>query len=365
MKLEIIRDKFLEAVLVVEKVSGKHVSLPILSMIILEAKNDTLTLKATNLDVGVEISVPAKIAEGGLIALSGSILKNYLSNIKSKNVVCEMVESILKIKTEEGEVAINTSSPEDFPVIPKITDGKSFKINNKDFLNGLNSVIWAASVSTIKPELSSVFIKEEGGDLVFVATDSFRLAEKKIKNKTARGFDPILIPFKNASEVARIFENYSGDLDVVISKNQLSINTQNIHLSSRLVDGNFPDYRQIIPKEFETKATMLKQDLLQALKLSSFFSDSFNQIIISINPSKKLFGVSTKNNTIGESKQDIKAVLEGDSITVPFNHRYVLDCLQSVDGESITLKVAGSTKPLVVSPASNSSFTYLIMPMNR
>lgn len=365
MKIEIIRDKFLEAVSSVEKVSGKHVSLPILSQIILEAKGDTLVLKATNLDVGVEVSVPAKIAEEGVVALSGSVLKSYLSSIKSKNVVCETKESILKINSGDGEVSINISSPEEFPVIPKISDGKSFSINSKDFLNGLNSVLWAASVSTIKPELSSVFIKEEGDDLVFVATDSFRLAEKKVKSKTVRGFDPILIPFKNALEIARIFESYSGDLDIVISKNQLSITTPNTHLSSRLVDGNFPDYRQIVPKEFETKATMLKQDLLQALKLSSLFSDSFNQIIISINPSKKLFEVSTKNTSVGESKQDIKAVLEGDSAQMPFNHRYVFDCLQSIDGESVILKVAGPSKPLVVTPASNSSFTYLIMPMNR
>ncbi len=365
MKIEIIREKLLDAVTVVEKAAGKHVSLPILSLIVLEAKGDSLNLRATNLDIGVEMSVPAKVLEEGVLALSGSVLKAFLSNTKSKNVTCETSESILKINTEEGEVSINTSSPEDFPMIPKIKGEKSFRINSKDFISGLNSVLWAASVSTIKPELSSVFIKEEGDDLVFVATDSFRLAEKKIKSKTVRGFEPILIPFKNALEIVRIFENHSGDLDIVISKNQLSITTPMIHLSSRLVDGNFPDYRQIMPKEFETKATMLKQDLLQVLKLSSFFSDAFNQIIISIFPNKKLLQISTKNNTVGESKQEIKGVFEGESATMPFNHRYVFDCLQSIDSESLTFKVAGAGKPLVVSPASNASFTYLIMPMNR
>ncbi|MES2060087.1 MAG: DNA polymerase III subunit beta [Patescibacteria group bacterium] len=365
MKIEIIREKLLEAVSSAEKVSGKHVALPILSLIMLEAKGDTLALKATNLDVGVEVTLPAKISEEGTLALSGSILKSFLANIKSKNVVCETEENILKIKTDEGEVSINTSSAEEFPMIPKIEGEKSWKIGSRDFVSGLNSVLWAASVSTIKPELSSVFVKEEADDLVFVATDSFRLAEKKIKSKTARGFDPILIPFKNALEIVRIFESYSGELDIVISKNQLSITTPTTHLSSRLVDGNFPDYRQIMPKEFETKATMLKQDLLQVLKLSSFFADTFNQIIISIMPSKKLMNISTKNNTVGESRQEIKAATEGESVTMPFNHRYVFDCLQSIDSESLVMKIAGAQKPLVISPASNSSFTYLIMPMNR
>ena len=152
---------------------------------------------------------------------------------------------------------------------------------------------------------------------------------------------------------------------MAISRNQLSITTNTTHLSSRIVDGNFPDYRQIIPKEFVSSATILKQDLLAALRLGGLFADSFNQVVISIHPNKKIVGISTKNNTVGESKQEIKGIMEGEDISLPFNHRYISDCLQSIDGESVVLKFAGAGKPLVISGASNNSFLYLVMSMNR
>lgn len=365
MKLEIIRDKFLEAVSIAERITSKHLSLPILSSVVFEALKDVLVIRATNLDVGIEISVPAKVSKEGVLATSGSVLKSFLATTTSKNISCESDGSLLKIKSGDGEVAVNTLPTEDFPVIPKISGGTEFKIDSKVFLDGLRSVFWAASVSTIKPELSSVLIKEDGDELVFAATDSFRLAEKRIKNKKPLGINQILIPFKNTIEIIRTFEVFSGDLDIVLSKNQLSITTPTIHLSSRVVDGNFPDYGQIIPKEFETKAVVLKQDLLQMLKLSSFFSDTFNQIILSMSQSKKTVSLKTKNTSVGESKQDIKGVVEGTDISMPFNYKYILDCIQSIDGESVVLNVAGIGKPLVISGTSNNSFTYLVMSMNR
>jgi DNA polymerase III subunit beta len=366
MKIEIIKEKFLDAVTQVERVAGKHVSLPILSYVILEAKDGNVIIKATNLDVGVEISVAAKILEDGVVAVSGSLMKAFLSNTgKDKNITLETNENVCKIISGQSEAVFNTMSAEDFPVIPKVTDGKSFVINSKEIVLGLKSVVWSSAVSTIKPELSSVYIYEENDELVFVATDSFRLAERKIKAKKVKGFDPILIPFKNALEIIRTFENFNGDLVVVISKNQLSITTENIHLSSRVVDGNFPDYRQIMPKEFGTKATILKSDLINALKLSSLFSNSFNQLSIVFNPQDKSVELSTKNADVGESKQIIKGVVEGDDITMSFNHRYVLDCLSVIESESVILKIAGQGKPMIIMPSNNISFTYLVMSMNR
>lgn len=366
MKIEIIKEKFLEAITQSERVSGKHFSLPILSFVIIEAKGTSVVVKATNLDVGVEVSVQAKILEEGAVAVSGSLMKSFLSNSPvSKTITIENVGSVCTIISGQSEASFNTMSVEDFPVIPKVTDGKSFHIGAKELITGLKSVVWSSAVSTIKPELSSVYIYEENEDLVFVATDSFRLAERKIKVKKITGFDPILIPFKNALEIVRTFENTSSELELIISKNQLSITTEDIHLSSRVVDGNFPDYRQIIPKEFNTKATVLKADLVSALKLSSLFSNSFNQLTISFNSANKSLELSTKNNDIGEGKQAIKGVVEGDDLTMSFNHRYILDCLSVIESDSVVLKIAGQGKPMIINPSNNTLFTYLVMSMNR
>lgn len=366
MKIEIIKEKFIEAISTAERISGKHVSLPVLSSVVIEAKEDKVIVRSTNLDVGVEIFLQAKVLEEGVVAISGSLLKAFLTNTFSgKNVTCETEGSVFKVAVGNNEAIFNTVLAEDFPVIPKIEDGKKFIIGAKDFLSGLKSVLWSASISTIKPELSSVYIYEENDDLVFVSTDSFRLAERKVKMKKVKGIDPILIPFKNALEIVRVFELFGGDLDITVSKNQLSIVADNTHVSSRVVDGNFPDYRQIMPKEFVTKATILKQDLAQILKLSGIFTDNFNQVTVSFNPTQKTVEIFTKNNEVGESRQTIKGVVEGESISMSFNHRYLLDCLQSIDGESIVIKIAGHGRPTLIKPVSNDSFTYLVMSMNK
>lgn len=366
MKIEIIKDKFIDAVTQAERVSGKHVSLPVLSSVIIEAFGSNVVVRATNLDVGVEITIPAKVEKEGVVAIPNSLIKAFLGTVgQGKNIILETNDLICKVVVGQNEAIFNTVSPDDFPVIPKITSGKNFTISAKEFLSGLKSVLWSSAVSTIKPELSSVYIYEDNDDLVFVATDSFRLAERRIKAKKIRGFDPILIPFKNALEIVRVFELFGGELQINISKNQLSVTTDDIHLSSRVVDGTFPDYRQIIPKEFHTEATVLKQDFSQALKLSSLFSDSLNQVTISLDVPKKTLGIFTKNNEVGESRQVIKGAAEGESITMSFNHRYIFDCLQSIDGESIILKIAGAGRPMLITPASHNSFTYLVMSMNR
>jgi len=367
MKLEVKKEKILSAVTICEKIAGKHVSLPILSSVVLETKDNSLILKATNLDIGVEIEVQAKVLTQGSVALSGSVLKSFLSNMSGDgNVVLEQKGNNLNISLNNSVASIKTNPTDDFPVIPKVIDGKKLKINTKDFVSGVTSVWYSSSVSSIKPELSSVYIYGDNEGLVYVATDSFRLAEKKIKLKKDKedGLS-ILIPFKNISEIARIFSDVSYDIDIVTTKNQVSFFAPNIHITSRVVDGNFPDYKQIIPKTFTSSITVLKQDLLQALKLTNTFSDSFNQVVFSLSVANKNMEIKTKNNDIGEGSETIKGSVVGEDMVITFNHKYVFDCLQSIETDGVVLSFNGPGKPLVISPSHNASFTYLVMPMNR
>ena len=366
MKLEIVKEKFQNAVSACERVAGKHVSLPVLSCIILEAKNNNLTIRSTNLDVGIEISLPAKVDLEGIVAISGGVLKSFLTNSQGdKSVSLELVGNELIVSVLGSKASVKTFPSEDFPAIPKISEGKSFFIESREFVHGVTSVWYSSSVSSIKPELSSVYIYPDEESLVFVATDSFRLAEKKIKTKKAKDAVAMLIPFKNIAEVAKILGEINGEVEIFANKNQVSFIAQGIHITSRVVDGNFPDYKQIIPKEFTSSVTVLKQDFSQALKLTGIFSDSFNQVIFSVSKPNKSLEVKTKNNDIGEGLQSIKGLVEGLDLVINFNHKYIYDCLQSIDGESILLQFGGQGKPLVVSPDRNGGFTYLVMPMNR
>ena len=365
MKLECGIEKIKEGILQVEKITGKNLTLPILNSILLIAEGKSLKLRATNLSLGVEIEIPAKIEKEGVIAVSGTILAGIFSNIfQNENIHIEGEDGNLLIKTKKSRIKLKGQASDDFPTIPMV-DGKTFEIESKKLVDGIKSVYYSSSLSDIKPEISSVYIYSNEDNPVFVSTDSFRLAEKKIKINGIEEIPGILIPFKNISEILRIFGEVQDVVRVCFNKNQISFSSNNIYLTSRIIDGVFPDYRQIIPKEFKVEAVVLKQDLLNALKLSNIFSDKFNQINLLINPKEKVFELSSQNNDVGENKTYLDAAIKGEDILLGFNYKYFLDCFQSLNTDSISIRLNQPSKPIVISGNSDDSFTYLIMPMNR
>src|SRR3989344_1795751 len=335
MKLECGIEKIKEGILQVEKITGKNLTLPILNSILLIAEGKSLKLRATNLSLGVEIEIPAKIEKEGVIAVSGTILAGIFSNIfQNENIHIEGEDGNLLIKTKKSRIKLKGQASDDFPTIPMV-DGKTFEIESKKLVDGIKSVYYSSSLSDIKPEISSVYIYSNEDNLVFVSTDSFRLAEKKIKINGIEEIPGILIPFKNISEILRIFGEVQDVVSVCFNKNQISFSSEGVYLTSRIIDGVFPDYRQIIPKEFKVEAVVLKQDLLNALRISNIFSDKFNQITLSIKPKEKVFELSSQNNDVGENKTYLDAAIKGEDILLGFNYKYFLDCFQSLNTDSI------------------------------
>lgn len=365
MKTECSIEKIKNAISQVERITGKNLTLPILNSVLLIASGKSLKFRSTNLSLGIEIEIPAKIEKEGMLAISGSTLNAVFSNVsQNENVFLEEKDGNLLIKTKKSQIKLKSQSHDDFPTIPMVT-GTSFEIDSKKLIDGIKAVYYSSSVSDIKPEISSVYIYVNEDNLIFVSTDSFRLAEKKIKVKGVEESMRILVPFKNISEILKVFGEFQGIIKVCFNKNQISFSSENIYLTSRIIDGIFPDYRQIIPKEFTTEVVVLKQDLLNALKLSNVFSDKFNQVNLSIKPKEKVFELSSSNNDIGENKTYLDAVINGENIELSFNYKYFLDCFQSITTDSVSIKLSGSSRPIVISPVSDTSFTYLIMPMNR
>lgn len=365
MKIECGIEEIKNAVIQAERITGKNLTLPVLNTVVLIASGKSLKVKATNLSLGVEIEVPAKITKEGIIAISGSTLAGIFSSINQKeNVFLEEEGGNLSIKTKKSKIKIKGQAHDDFPTIPTVS-GPSFNIDSKKIIEGIKSVYYSSSVSDIKPEISSVFIYSNEDNLVFVSTDSFRLAEKKIKAKITEEITGILIPFKNINEIIRLFGENKEEIKICFNKNQISFSSRNIYLTSRLIDGIFPDYRQIIPKEAKTEAVVLKQDLINALKLSTIFSDKFNQINLAIKPKEKIFEISSANNDVGENKTTLDAALLGENVELSLNHKYFFDLFQSINTDSILIKLNQTNKPIIVSGVSDNSFIYLIMPMNK
>jgi len=365
MKLKIVTNKINNYISKIEKITGKNLNLPILNCILLEAKKNQLIIKSTNLDLGVEISLTTEVKEEGIIAVPGNVLKNLLSNISDDNILLKTEKDNLLISSKNNTSIIKSYSNNDFPLIPKIDSKNSIKIDSKKLLKGLKSVWYSASTSTIRPELSSVFVSIKNNYLYFVATDSFRLAEIKIPIKIEKEVENILIPYKNIPEIIKIFEDSEGDIEVNFTKNQISFKYNNIYLTSRIIDGIFPDYKQLIPKEYTTEIIVLLNDLINVFKIINIFSNKFNQVNFNINPKNKLFEIKSKNDEVGENLNKINAALSGDELNINFNYRYIIDSFQSINTDSVILQFNGNSKPLVIKGVSDNQFLYLVMPMNK
>lgn len=364
MKITCSVEKLKNAVNQADRITGKNLTLPVLGSILCIASGKSFKLRSTNLSLGVEIEIPAIVEKDGVFAVSGEIFVGSINSISDTETILELNGDTLTISTKHSNVSLKTNPYEDFPTLP-IVEGMSFTLPSKKISEGLKSVSFSSAISDIKPEISSVFIYPEDNNLIFVATDSFRLAEKKIPVKNISEFPGIIIPFKNTSEIIKTLSESSNDVLINLNKNQISFTLGNLYLTSRVIDGIYPDYKQIIPKESSTEAIILKEDIIQALKMAHVISDKFNQITLITKPKEKQLIISSKNNDVGEQITNITSAVKGEPVEISFNYRYLLDCFQSFNDDSVVLGLRESMKPMIIHGVSDRSFTYLIMPLNR
>ena len=367
MKITCEKKDLTQALSITEKITGTNPALPILSCVLLIVKNNILTLRSTNIELGIEVYISVKSEEDGIVAVPGNIFYNTIQNTQDEKITIETQKDTILIQTKHSKTVLNIQPYDDFPSLPIIQNDVIYTLKLENLIKGIESVIYSASHSTIKPELSSVYVYEHDKKIFFVATDSFRLAEKTTQIKEKNTLDKsFLLPLRNANEILRILNQIQeSDILVKVDKNQISFECKNIFITSRIIDGVFPDYKQIIPKDHISEVIVLKQDLINLFKKINIFSDKFGQISIDIQPKKKTFTVHTNNNTIGKTSDSIDAVIKGESITASFNYRYIFDCLNSINSDSVVLLFTGIGKPLIVKGVSDESFIYLVMPMNK
>lgn len=367
MKLESTLEKISLATSRVQKVSAKNLSLPILENILLIAKDNTLTFRSTNLHIGVEVSFPVKIKEEGEVAVNLLVFSNIISNLKNEHKLTLEVknDNLLEIKTEKSVMDIKLFPHQDFPTLPHLKDAVEIKLPIEKIIDGVRSVVYSASLSDIKPEIASVFIYPEANELVFVSTDSFRLAEKRIVLDTQQDFPGVIIPVKNIQECIKVFSGVSEDVSIFIGENQLSIQSSEIYFTSRIVDGNYPDYKQIIPQEYQTEMVLLKEDLIQSLRLVNVFSDNFNQILLKADQKAGRIDLHSRNSDVGENTTSVDAAISGKDVQMHLNHKYLSDCFASIASDSLSFSFTENNKPFIIRGVGDKSFLYLIMPMNR
>lgn len=322
-------------------------------------------MRATNLETGIDLKVDGKIITNGVVAIPATILQQITSSFNQEgSVTLEHTGNIVSITNGTGKSSIKTIPYDDFPSIPFPENPKNRIVLPGTLLKNLfTSVASCASQSTIRPELASIYLSIAGGVLTSVATDSFRLVEKKIplSNKGTQGH--FLIPAKNAVEIAQALP----DDEIILSfdENQCAFVGNTGTLVSRLTNATYPDYRQIIPKESVVEAVVLKKDFETALKRTMIFSDSFQKINLNFKPNKNTLSFFAKNTDIGESSENISAQVSGAALDLFFNHKYLSTILSLTAAESISLTAAGIGRPLIIRGTSDTSLLYLVSPMNQ
>ncbi len=348
---------------IVSKISTKHVTLPILQCVLLEVKKKNLLIKATNLEIGIEGTVPVTVEEEGTVAVPAHILLQTINLITQSTVTLSVEGNVLYVESNNSKTEIKSIPYDDFPNIPKVS-GKTYKIQGSLFALGIKTTAFSASQSSIKPELGSIYIhQKKEHTLCFVTTDSFRLIEKTIPQKNLTLSESILIPYKNAIELARVAEMSLGEIELAINENQCALNVDNIYITSRLISGSFPDYEQIIPKEYKTTVTTLTSDFIQALKKTNIFLNKFMQLTITI--SGGTLTLSAQSNDAGATTESIRGHVEGEDITLNFNQRYINEVMTHVHDDSVLLKCAGIGRPMIIENVHDKSLRYLVMPMNK
>lgn len=360
-----LETKMLMAALeLVGRVSTRHVTLPVLQCVLLEANGSTCTIRATNLEVGIEVPVPAEIKTDGVVAVPATTLLQTVGLHTQKEVVLSVKDTALVVEGGVSNTHIKTIPHEEFPTIPKLT-GNGQTIQRSLFALGVRATVFAASQSSIKPELGSVYVhQKKEHTLTFVATDSFRLMEKTVPQQGVILDTSVLIPYKNALELARVCDAKDDEPTVRIDENQFSFEfPDGTYITSRLTNGSFPDYESIIPKEYATETTILKDDLVHAFKKSSIFLNKFLQVKLSVDINS--LTIDADNGEVGTTTESVKAETEGDDISLSFNQRYVAESLPHFTADSITLRFAGIGRPMVIVGVNDATMRYLVMPMNK
>ena len=365
MIVETTVDKFLSSIENANRVTARNSTLSALGTILILVSGKTLKVRATNLSLGVEFEVSVKAEADGVIAVDGKVLADFLGTLpRAAKVRLSHDGSLLSIASGKNRTTVKTHPYEDFPTLPSV-HGTEVTLPKNEFIRGVRSTAFSAAQSDIKPEISSIYLTVDKNTLYFVATDSFRLAEKTETLRVAAEFPAVIVPYKNMIEIARVLEAVEGAVTLTVGENQISFAAENIYLTSRIVSGSFPDYKQIIPKAFGTEVVILKKDLLDTLKAANIFSDKFNQVTFKIVPAEKTMRCLAKNADVGEYQGEMDAALTGDEVSISVNQKYLMECLSLIPQDSITMGLNGSNRAIVIRGVSDGSFTYLLMPMNR
>lgn len=367
MKFIVIRTNLKDGVFIVEKGEGENLNLPILKNILIETDVNKIKLTTTDLEIAISYFVSCKVIENGKFTVPASILSNLINNTPSERLNIEKKGGKLEIKTDNYTASIQGLKAEDFPITPKIKNQSEYiEIKTEVLKEALDQILIATQFSDIRPELNSVLFDFSFDNIKLAATDSFRLSEKVINKDrfytNHKNNFKVLIPLKTAQEISKIIKD-GEDLRIYHDENQILFKTEKLEFLSRLIEGNFPDYTQIIPKKFNIEAIINKQEFSNALKLASIFGSKSSEVKLKIQNNKKVIEVISFDQSLGENNYVLPAKIKGETKEITFNWRYLFDVLKILNAEEVFFGINSENEPAELKSLNDESYLYILKPI--
>ncbi len=376
MKIICTQENLNKAINIVGKVVNKNTTLPILNNVLLKTDKKGLKLSSTNLEIAVNYWIGGKTEEDGEITVPTKLFSNFISNLPSGNVEIKTREDMVNIKCNGYKINIKGIDAREYPLSPKIEAKPFLKVKSETFKHALTQLLPAISISESRMEITGVlldFSDIKRGNIVMVSTDSYRLAEKTLK-VAQDGIDKealeilgdlkkAIIPRATVQELVRDLGEGEEMLEITIAENQIVFDFGSANILSRLIEGRYPDYRQIVPEKFIGNAIINVKDIAAAVRISGFFSASSNNSVKFHLAGDNKVEISSEASEIGNNNAKIEAKVTGKDLEVVYNYKYLMDGFNSVTGDEVTLCANDENSPSVIKSSVDDSFIYIIMPI--
>jgi DNA polymerase III subunit beta len=377
MKISCLQENLAKGLSTVGRAVAARSTLPVLSNILLETDEGRLRLAATNLEIGISCWIGASIEEEGRITVPARLLTEFVSSLPPAQIDMELAERTqsLNLKCARYEANIKGIDASEFPEVPTaetIGGRNSLHLNADTFRQMIEQSVFAAATDESRPILTGVLAKFHQGGLTLASADGFRLAVTSADvgvdlDESAK----VIIPARALSELVRISDGDEETIELVITpnRNQILFHLGNTDVVSQLIEGNFPDYNQIVPKSHSTRTVVSTQELLKTVKVAFLFArDAANIVRFNIVPGSELtpgqIVITGTSAELGDNVGEVDATTEGEGIEIAFNARYMIDALSVVGTSEVALETSTSSSPGVIRPVGGSDFLCVIMPMH-
>lgn len=367
MKLSLTQENLSKALVTVGRVVSSRSSLPVLGNVLLSTDSSRLKLAATNLEIGINYWIGSKIEQEGSITIPARLLSEFISSLPAGNIELAGSETNLTLKTPHYQSTINGIAADEFPLIPEIKTKAILTLPASQLHDAISQIVVAASLDENRPVLAGVYFYINDDQLVLAATDSFRLAERRLNLKDKPNKElSVIIPTRTIQELIRIVNDATGDVQMFIDENQVMFKVDSIELTSRLIEGQFPNYQQIIPEKVETTAIVDNAEFSRITKVASLFArENAGSIRLEIQAEGQVT-ISSSTAQVGENNSTAECEVRGDDGEISLNSRYLSEALGTIKSKRVDFSISGKLNPCVIRPEEepkDGSYLHIIMPL--